>query len=61
MWRDISLANRAALLEEIAAYRGALDVVESSLAQGDGTALEELFQSASVARRSWNGPADEEG
>ena len=55
MWRDISLANREALLEEIAAYRGALDVVESSLQQADGAALEELFQSASDARRAWTG------
>lgn len=51
MWRDISLANRDALLDELAAYRGALDVVESSLRQGDGAALIELFRSARDARR----------
>ena len=60
MWRDISLANREALLEEVAAYRGALDVVESALQQADGAALEELFGSASDARRAWTGADGEE-
>ncbi len=34
MWRDITLANRDALIDEIAAYRGALDVIESAHAAG---------------------------
>ena len=34
MWRDITLANRDALIDEIAAYRGALDVIEVGDAAG---------------------------
>lgn len=59
MWRDISLANRDALLAELAAYRGALDVVESSLEQADSAALIELFRSASDARRGAGSAQDE--
>ena len=53
MWRDITLANRDALIDEIAAYRGALDVIESAMRQDDGDSLRALFQSASDARRAW--------
>lgn len=53
MWRDITLANRDALVDEIAAFRGALDVVEAAVRDGDGNALRELFESASKARRAW--------
>ena len=53
MWRDITLANREALIDEIAAYRGALDVIESAIEQRDGESLKALFDSASGARRAW--------
>ena len=54
MWRDIALANRDALCDEIAAYRGALDVIESALRQRDGESLRALFESARDARRAWD-------
>jgi len=54
MWRDIALANRRALREEIARFRAALDSVDGSLAQGDGAALEALFARAAEARRRWD-------
>lgn len=60
MWRDIALANRDALIDEIAAYRGALDVIESALQQDDGDSLKALFQSASDARRAWGRTCDGE-
>jgi len=54
MWRDIALANRDALLTEIAAYRTALDALASSIEHGDGAALDTMLTRASVARRSWS-------
>ena len=53
MWRDITLANRDALVDEIAAFRGALDVVDSALRERDGESLRSLFETASDARRAW--------
>ena len=54
MWRDIALANRDALLTEIAAYRSALDALASSIEHGDGAALDTMLTRASEARRSWS-------
>jgi prephenate dehydrogenase len=54
MWRDIALANREALLAELAAYRGKLDEIAAALEAGDGAALEKIFARASQARRDWN-------
>ena len=54
MWRDIALANRDALLTEIAAYRAALDALASSIEHGDQAALDTMLTRASEARRSWS-------
>jgi prephenate dehydrogenase len=53
MWRDIGIANRAALLAEIAAFRGPLDALEAALRDGDASKLEALLAVAAWARRSW--------
>jgi prephenate dehydrogenase len=53
MWRDITLANREALLDEVAAYRAQLDRIGAMLAAGDAAALEAVFARASAARRAW--------
>jgi len=53
MWRDIALANREALLAEIAAFRAQLDRVAAMVATGDAAALEAVFAHASAARRAW--------
>ena len=53
MWRDISLANREALLDELDRYRAQLDEVRVALAAGDGSRLEEIFDTARTARRAW--------
>jgi prephenate dehydrogenase len=53
MWRDISLANRDALLAEIDAYRTQLDAVAAMVTAADGAALEGVYARASAARRAW--------
>ena len=53
MWHDIGLANRDALRHEIAAFRGALDVLDAALRDGDGRALSSMLESAAQARRAW--------
>ena len=55
MWRDICLANRAALLEELDRYRSQLDELHVVLLRGDGAALEKTFDIARTARRDWAG------
>jgi prephenate dehydrogenase len=63
MWRDIALANRVALRDELARFRAALDGVDGDLAQGDAVALEALFARAAEARRRWDAllPVAEDG
>lgn len=53
MWRDIALANRPALLDEIAAFRAQLDRVTAMLEAADGAALAAVFERARTARRAW--------
>ena len=55
MWRDICLANRVALLEELDRYRDQLDDLRDALDHGDGAALEQTFDVARTARRNWAG------
>ena len=53
MWRDICLANRTALLEELDRYRAQLDELRDALQRGDGASLEATFDVARTARREW--------
>lgn len=53
MWRDISLANRAALLAELDAYLAQLTSMRAMLAAADGSALEAVYTNAQRARRAW--------
>jgi prephenate dehydrogenase len=53
MWRDISLANRDALLQEINAYQDELAALAGLLQKQDGTGLQALFERASHARNEW--------
>lgn len=53
MWRDISLANRDALVAAIDAYRSQLDAVAAMVASADGAGLEAVFARAAAARRAW--------
>ena len=53
MWRDISLANREALLSELEAYQSELKLLQKLLENKDGDGLEALFERASNARNAW--------
>ena len=54
MWRDISLANRDALLSELDAYQHELEQMRALLQQRDGAGLQALFERASNARNTWS-------
>lgn len=53
MWRDISLANRTALLKELAAYQAELSRMQTLLQNSDSAGLQTLFEQASQARNAW--------
>jgi len=53
MWRDISLANRTALLAELDAYTAQLSTLRAMLAASDGTGLEQVYARAQSARQAW--------
>ena len=53
MWRDISLANKEALLGELAAYQTEIELLKTMLQNADGAGLQALFERASVARNAW--------
>lgn len=53
MWRDISLANREALLDEIDAYQTELALLRRMVADRDGEALGTLFKNAQATRNTW--------
>ncbi|MFT7227725.1 MAG: prephenate dehydrogenase [Methylophilaceae bacterium] len=53
MWRDISFANRTALLNEITSYEQALDKLKQTLAAEDSDGLQTIFERASKARNDW--------
>ena len=53
MWRDISLANKTALLSELSAFQTELNTLKLLLENEDGHGLQALFEHASVARNNW--------
>ncbi|MBP0597560.1 prephenate dehydrogenase/arogenate dehydrogenase family protein [Herbaspirillum sp. LeCh32-8] len=53
MWRDITLANRDALLTEVDAYLAQLTSMRKMIADSDGAALEKIYASAQHARLQW--------
>ena len=56
MWRDISVANRVALREQLTAYRARLKVFDCWLAAAtpdDVAAIESSYGRASIARNAW--------
>lgn len=58
MWRDICVANRVALGEELRGYRALLDRLQRAIDDGDGAALQQTFELAARLRRRWAKPAD---
>lgn len=53
MWRDISLANRDALMREVKQYADELYVVYRALENNDSAKLEEIFRLSSEIRGNW--------
>jgi len=53
MWRDICVANRAALLEEIDGYTAVLAQLRAAIEAGDGATLEAVFTRSRTARSAW--------
>lgn len=53
MWRDICIANRAALVPLVDGYISELEAARTALAAGDGDALEAMFSAAQKARARW--------
>ncbi|MES2534438.1 MAG: prephenate dehydrogenase/arogenate dehydrogenase family protein [Pseudomonadota bacterium] len=53
MWRDITLANQAALLAELDSYMAQLTHLRALLAMGDGAAIEAVYTNAQQARHNW--------
>jgi prephenate dehydrogenase len=57
MWRDIALANRAALSAELRDYRALLDDLQRAVDAGDGRRIAEVFELASRTKRAVSGKA----
>jgi prephenate dehydrogenase len=55
LWRDIALANRAALGDALAEFRAVLDRIEQLLAAGDGDGLETVVAAAAALRQRLGG------
>jgi len=52
LWRDVCLANRVFLGDELRRYRAQLDSVQAAIDSGDGVALEARFHAAAQAKRA---------
>jgi prephenate dehydrogenase len=53
MWRDICIANREHLGEQLTRYRAVLDLLQNQVDSGDAAALEAVFRDAREAREQW--------
>jgi prephenate dehydrogenase len=53
MWRDICIANRDRLLQELDRYRRELDSIGRLLQAGDAAGLERVFAEARESRSRW--------
>ena len=53
MWRDITLANQAAMMTELDAYIAQLNKLRAMLAAHDGMAIEAVYANAQQARHDW--------
>lgn len=53
MWRDIALANRDALVDDLDAFVARVALLRDRIAARDGEAVREAFERASVVRSAW--------
>jgi prephenate dehydrogenase len=58
MWRDICVANRQALGQQLRRYREMLDRLQRAVDDGDAASLQQVFEQASALRRQWTGAGD---
>ncbi len=54
VWRDICIANRTELLENIQGYIAVLNDVHQAIFEEEGATLENIFERASSLRAQWN-------
>ena len=59
MWRDISLANKTALLQELQAYQAEISALQTLLQNEDSQGLQAMFEHASQARLAWQKEREE--
>jgi prephenate dehydrogenase len=52
MWRDVCVANRGPLSDELRAYRARLERLQAAVDSADAAALLDVFASAAAARRA---------
>jgi prephenate dehydrogenase len=53
MWRDICLANRDRVLQELKSYANELGSIRKLIQKGDAAGLEKIFAAAREARNKW--------
>ena len=53
MWRDITLANRSAILQELDSYTAQLAKLRAHLMSDDTDAIEMIYSNAQKARHNW--------
>lgn len=53
VWRDILLANRTQVLEQLGHTRQALQALEQAITDGDGERLHQLIEASRRARSGW--------
>jgi prephenate dehydrogenase len=53
MWRDICVANKDRLIDELAKFSGKMEAMKRLLQRGDAAGLEKLFAEARRARDQW--------
>jgi prephenate dehydrogenase len=58
IWRDICVANRRALGDELRAYRRLLERLQQAVDSGDAATLQQTFEQAARLRRRWSNPAN---
>ena len=58
MWRDIALANKAALLTEMDAYIASLQMLKNAVSAEDAATLLAIFKRARDAREHWMNTQD---
>jgi prephenate dehydrogenase len=53
MWRDITLANRIAILQELDSYTAQLAKLRTHLTSSDAISIEAIYTNAQSARHNW--------